>query len=267
MTFSLVTWNVNSLRLRWPLIERFLKKFSPNIICFQETKCPNHLFPLEAFEKFGYKYFVLHGQKAYNGVAILAQFPLTEELRKGYCNNSDARYVSVLFERFGKRIRLHNFYVPAGGYEPDPIKNPKFSYKIKFLEEMKSIHSDNEVDCSSILVGDLNVAPLENDVWSHKKMLGVVSHTPVETEALLKIMEYGAWIDLIRLHIPEHQKIYTWWSYRAINWEDADRGRRLDHIWSSKDLSCYLNSVEIFKEARGWQRPSDHVPIIAYFNF
>ena len=98
-------------------------------------------------------------------------------------------------------------------------------------------------------------------------MLKIVSHTPVETEGLLDVMARGNWHDLMRQYIPETEKLYTWWSYRAKDWDGADKGRRLDHIWSSKDLGPYLEKIEVLREARGWERPSDHVPVTARFNF
>jgi exodeoxyribonuclease III len=115
----------------------------------------------------------------------------------------------------------------------------------------------------AILVGDLNVAPLENDVWSHKQLLDVVSHTPVETEALETLRGEAGWVDAARHLTPEPEKIYTWWSYRAQDWAASDRGRRLDHVWVSPDLGGTLKSVDVARETRGWTRPSDHVPVTA----
>ncbi|PYE42265.1 exodeoxyribonuclease-3 [Rhizobium sp. PP-F2F-G20b] len=267
MTLSIATWNINSVRLRMPLVSDFLVRFQPDILCLQETKCPNDLFPVKAFEALGYGHMAMHGQKGYHGVATLSRLPLTELVdRRDYCGVGDARHLSVVFSHGPKRIRLHNFYVPAGGDEPDRTINKKFGHKLDFLEEMKLLHAETDAGVSSILVGDLNVAPLEHDVWSHKQLLKIVSHTPVETEGLTAIMTGGAWVDLMRQHTPSPEKLYTWWSYRAKDWEAADRGRRLDHIWSSADLSVHLQQVDIIKEARGWERPSDHVPVIATFD-
>ena len=134
-------------------------------------------------------------------------------------------------------------------------------------EEMKALQSQPELGISSILVGDLNIAPLEHDVWSHKPMLKIVSHTPVETDGLKAVIEEGNWLDLMRQCTPEPEKLYTWWSYRSADWAAANKGRRLDHIWSSPDLGPHLESIAIHKEARGWEKPSDHVPIVAQFEF
>jgi len=114
-----------------------------------------------------------------------------------------------------------------------------------------------------IVVGDLNIAPLENDVWSHKQLLKIVSHTPVETTGLTNAQKAGGWVDLIRQHIPPEEKVYTWWSYRAHDWELSNRGRRLDHIWTTPDLARRSQGIEILREARGWKQPSDHVPVLA----
>ncbi len=178
MALSIATWNINSVRLRLPLVESFLARFQPDLLCLQETKCPNELFPSAAFEAMGYPHMAFHGQKGYHGVATLSRLPLSELVdRRDYCGVGDARHLSVVFDHGAKRIRLHNFYVPAGGDEPDRTINRKFGHKLDFIEEMKLLHAESEAGISSILVGDLNIAPLEDDVWSHKQLLKIVSHT------------------------------------------------------------------------------------------
>jgi exodeoxyribonuclease-3 len=112
-------------------------------------------------------------------------------------------------------------------------------------------------------VGDLNVAPLEHDVWSHRQMSRVVSHTPIECDKLTAVARAGGWVDALRQHVPEPQKLYTWWSYRSADWVAANKGRRLDHIWVSDALGDRVSGIAIHREARGWERPSDHVPITA----
>lgn len=266
MALTVTTWNINSVRLRLPIVAEFLTRFSPDILCLQETKCQNSEFPLEPLKALGYEHILIHGQKGYHGVAIVSRLPLTEDYCTNYCGVGDARHISAIFERSGRRIRLHNFYVPAGGDEPDRTINPKFGHKLDFIEELKLLKADAEPGTSSILVGDLNIAPLENDVWSHKQLLKIVSHTPVETDGLKEVIRRGAWLDLMRQHRPEPEKIYTWWSYRAKDWDAADRGRRLDHIWSSADLGPHLEDIAVLREARGWERPSDHVPVTARFS-
>lgn len=265
MPFSIATWNINSVRLRLPLVQQFLQEHRPDVLCLQETKCPDELFPADAFAEIGYGNIAIHGQKGYHGVATLSRRPIELVEKRRFCGIEDTRHVSVRVNAGGKSILLHNFYVPAGGDEPDPETNPKFAHKLGFLEEMHRIPAMQDDGSASVLVGDLNIAPLETDVWSHKQLLKVVSHTPVETEGLEALREAGNWIDLMRQHIPPEEKLFTWWSYRARDWDAADRGRRLDHIWSSENISNALQDVAVLRHARGWERPSDHVPVIATF--
>lgn len=266
MPLTIATWNINSVRLRLPLVERFLAEYRPDILCLQETKCPDDLFPVKAFEKMGYPHLAISGQKGYHGVATIARRPVEIHERREFCGKGDCRHVATRFETGGRSILLHNFYVPAGGDEPDPDINPKFRHKLDFVAEMHGVPATDGAAEASILVGDLNIAPLENDVWSHRQLLNVVSHTPVETESLETMRRAGGWEDLMRIHTPEPERLYTWWSYRARDWEASDRGRRLDHVWSSQNLVGALGGIEILRSARGWDRPSDHVPVIARFN-
>ena len=263
MAFSIATWNINSIRLRMPLVERFLAENQPDVLCLQETKCPDDLFPFEPLRAAGYAHIAIHGQKGYHGVATISKHPLEVVEKRKFFNVDDTRHLSVKLKAAGKTVLLHNFYVPAGGDEPDPEINPKFRHKLGFVEEMRAIRAGHDGESASVLVGDLNIAPLEHDVWSHRQLLNVVSHTPVETTSFESMRAGGGWTDLMRLDVPETQKIYTWWSYRAQDWRAADRGRRLDHIWSSPNLAPQLAKIDILKEARGWDRPSDHVPVIA----
>ena len=266
MRFSIATWNINSVRLRQDLVASFLKMRQPDVLCLQEIKCQEAEFPAETFHALGYEHKAVHGQKGYHGVAILSRHPLTIIEKRKFCEIDDARHVSADIAVPGRTIRVHNFYVPAGGDEPDADINPKFGHKLKFVEEMKMIAADSAAH-PSILVGDLNIAPLENDVWSHRQLLKVVSHTPIETTNFEAMRHYGKWVDLMRQFTPEPEKIYTWWSYRSADWQNANKGRRLDHVWSSAGLSKNLKNIEILREARGWERPSDHVPVIASFQF
>jgi exodeoxyribonuclease III len=258
----LATWNINSVRLRAELVLDFLKTHAPDVLCLQETKCPDELFPAEGFQALGYVHQAIKGQKGYHGVAILSRLPIREKSAQVFCGKDDMRHISVTFEL---GLELHNFYVPAGGDVPDPEKNAKFAHKLGFLREMAECFSRQRDKRSApvALVGDLNVAPLENDVWSHKQMLDVVSHTPVETGLLGAVRESFDWIDVTRSIVPPEQKIYSWWSYRARDWAASNRGRRLDHIWVSPGLKGAVSEHAILRDARSWTRPSDHVPVMA----
>jgi len=267
MPFSITTWNINSVRLRLPIVLRLLAERQPDVLCLQEIKCPDELFPAEAFAAAGYPHIAFSGQKGYHGVATISRRPIEIVEKRDFCTKGDCRHLSVKVEAGGKKVLLHNFYVPAGGDEPDPEINPKFRHKLDFIEEMRGVHAGYDGESASVLVGDLNIAPLECDVWSHKQLLKVVSHTPVETEGLESMRIGGGWNDLMRQHTPPPERIYTWWSYRARDWQAADRGRRLDHIWSSPNMAAQLAAVTVLKDARGWDRPSDHVPVTAHFAF
>jgi len=266
MSLTVTTWNINSVRLRINLVAKFIKAVRPDVLCLQETKCPDDAFPLKRFKRLGYEHIALNGQKGYHGVAVISRVPFAKVDVQNFCGKTDCRHVSVAFgEGAGLKdeLTLHNFYVPAGGDEPDPHVNPKFEHKLSFLDEMYA-HAGLRPAAKqqAILVGDLNVAPLEHDVWSHKQMLKVVSHTPLECEKLNAARTIGGWIDTMRVHTPEPEKLYTWWSYRAQeNWKTADRGRRLDHIWVSRALKDTVSDFRILRDARSWERPSDHVPV------
>jgi exodeoxyribonuclease-3 len=267
MPLKITTWNINSVRLRINLVASFIKRTRPDVICLQETKCPNDAFPLKRFKRLGYDHAALNGQKGYHGVAVLSRLPFETTDVQSFCGKTDCRHIAVVLgERAGLKhpMTLHNFYVPAGGDEPDPAVNPKFEHKLSFLDEMYAHKGlrPARTDCA-VLVGDLNVAPLEHDVWSHNQMIKVVSHTPIECEKLTAARKAGGWIDSMRVLTPEPEKLYTWWSYRAADWRAADRGRRLDHIWTSDAVADRVSVIEIAKHYRGAERPSDHVPVTA----
>ncbi len=260
MDFKIVTWNINSIRLRENLICNYLKEEKPDVLCLQECKCENDLMPKKNFLKLGYNYFACSGQKSYNGVAIVSKYPLEEIKRIDFCNNGDARHISA---KIFKKLTLHNFYIPAGGDLPDRKINKKFDHKLKFLSEMSSFFK-NSSSKQIIILGDFNIAPLNDDVWSHKSLVNVVSHTAIEIEFLNKLKVSGNFEDIIRFHLPKG-KLYSWWSYRAKNWKKSNRGRRLDHIWVSKDLLEKTISSSISTHVRDWERTSDHVPVLTKF--
>ncbi len=258
------------MRLRIDLVTQFLKEYAPDVLCLQETKCPNDQFPLGEFRKIGYTSIAIKGQKGYNGVAILSRHPFEMQDAVDYCGKPDCRHISVKLgagAKSGKGVTIHNFYVPAGGDVADPELNEKFAHKLAFLANMEKFGTEGAATRrAEIIVGDLNIAPLEHDVWSHKQLLDIVSHTPIETTTLTRILETGGWHDGVRMLEPEPTKVYTWWSYRAADWTATNRGRRLDHIWHSADMSPALKSYHILREARGWERPSDHVPLTVTYD-
>ena len=257
---TIITWNINSVRLRLPLVLRLLQMRQPDVLCLQETKCPNELFPREAFGAAGYPHIEVHGQKGYHGVATISRLPMTDAHSRDYVAMGDTRHRTVTLEREGGPLRLHNFYVPAGGDEPDPAVNPKFDHKLRFIEEMRLLKAGD--GGSDVLVGDLNIAPEEADVWSTRQLRNTVSHTPVEREAMRSLIRDGGWHDLMRHGRPADEPVFTWWSYRNRDWRASNRGRRLDHVWGSADLPARLRGVDVMVDARDWDKPSDHVPVV-----
>lgn len=261
MTFSIATWNINSVRLREPIVAKLLQEEGPDVLCLQETKSPVEKIPTEGFAALGYPHMVARGQKGYNGVMILSKLPIEDVGDKDFASLGHARHVAG---RLGNGVTIHNFYVPAGGDVPDREVNEKFGQKLDYLTEMRDwFHGDKPE--RSILVGDLNIAPREDDVWSHKQLLKVVSHTPVEVNQLAETQDAGGWVDITRQDIPEGN-LYSWWSYRARDWSAADKGRRLDHIWATGDISNAGHGSRVLRHARGWEKPSDHAPVFATFD-
>lgn len=272
MRLRLATWNINSVRLRIGLVGQLAAERTPDVICLQEIKCLPEQFPLKEARALGYEHVEIHGQKGYHGVAVISRHPLTPVETRMFCDIDEARHQSVRVDLGGdgRDVLVHNFYVPSGGDEPNPEVNHRFAHKLGFVDEMRDWFAadtaDRQQDGRVVLVGDLNIAPSEHDVWSHKQLLNVVSHTPAETERLTRVFDDGRWVDVVRSSIPEPEKVYTWWSYRARDWRASNRGRRLDHIWAGAPLAGQAANVEILSDARSWEKPSDHVPVIADFD-
>jgi len=260
---KITTWNINSVRLRIAQVARFLKREAPDVLCLQEIKCRQSDFPATAFLKAGYQHHAVSGQAGYHGVAIVSRLPLEKIEKQTFCGKDDCRHIAASLPG---GVRVHNFYVPSGGDEPDPKTNEKFAHKLDFLNALAEWRDGFRPRAKSVLVGDLNVAPKEHDVWSHKQLLKVVSHTPVEVEMLDNALAAHKWLDVARELIPEPEKLYTWWSYRARDWRASNRGRRLDHIWVSPalkkaSLAGGRGAYVIHDDVRGWERPSDHAPV------
>jgi exodeoxyribonuclease-3 len=257
----IVTWNINSVRFRLGLVERLVAEIRPDVLCLQATKVADGLFPAEAFVEMGLPHIALAGMRHYNGVAILSRLPLDRVETFHWCGREDCRHIAA---RLPGGIEVHNVYVPAGGDVPDPVANPKFAHKLQFVDDMADWWpAARRADAPMVLVGDLNIAPLETDVWSHKQLLDVVSHTPVEVEKLARLQGSLGWVDAVRTFVPPSEKLYSWWSYRARDWSASDRGRRLDHIWVTPPLLPALRSADVLRPVRGWPpKPSDHVPVV-----
>ena len=261
MAFRLATWNINSVRLREGLVARLMRQEAPDVLCLQECKSPVDKMPLQSFADLGYHHVVARGQKGYNGVAILSKIPMVEVDARDFAGLGHARHVAGRLEN---GVTVHNFYVPAGGDIPDRAQNEKFGQKLDYLTEMRDFFRDTKPE-RSILVGDLNIAPREDDVWNHRQLLKIVSHTPIEIDHLHAVQESAGWVDVTRADIPQGL-LYSWWSYRAADWDGADKGRRLDHVWATPDIANAAHGSQILRDARGWEQPSDHAPVFAKFD-
>lgn len=258
---KIVSWNINSVRLRMPNIEAFIAAESPDVICFQEIKCQNAEFPEKAFRAAGFEHLAINGQRGgHHGVAIASRLPLDIVETPTLCREGHARVNAVRVAG----LELHNIYLPAGGDVPDAEKNDKFAHKLDFIARLGMHYGKTAKDGTPrVLVGDLNVAPHEQDVWSHKQLLKIVSHTPIETEALEKARKKGGFTDLARHIHNDDQRLYSWWSYRAKDWAASNKGRRLDHIWTT-DAATALTDMDSYRVHLGWRggwKPSDHAPI------
>ena len=251
------TWNINSVRLRADQVARFVREQAPDVVCLQEIKCREGEFPTQAFIDMGLPYLKIAGQKGSHGVAIASRLPLEDAPPLDVCREGHARCVGAVVSG----VEIHNFYIPAGGDTPDRTVNPKFDHKLDFYEKLTAEMARRDPKAPLLMVGDLNIAPGENDVFNHKYMLKVVSHTPIELEAMAALKASLGFVDLVRQAIPEPQKLFSWWSYRAADFRASNRGLRLDHAWASPGLAeHFTGAAQVHDTVREWERPSDHVP-------
>ncbi len=256
----LVTWNINSIRLRIDLLRQLDAVMAPDVLCLQEIKVDDPLFPLAECRAMGFDHVAFHGMKGYNGVAVLSRRPIEAERRLSWCDRDDRRHLAV---RLAGGVEVHCLYVPAGGDIPDPDINAKFAHKLDFVRQITDWYAaEVRPEDKVILAGDFNIAPLPTDVWSHRQLLSVVSHTPVEVELLNRWQAAVPFVDAVRHFVPPEEKLFTWWSYRSADWQANDRGRRLDHVWVTPALAPALRATLVAREARSWLRPSDHVPVM-----
>ena len=266
MRLRVVTWNVNSVRLRHEQVARFVADQGVDVLCMQETKCREGEFPTAAFVDMGLPHLAIRGQKGYHGVAIASRLPFEPGPDLGLCKNGHARDVSVKVAG----VEVHNFYIPAGGDIPDRELNPKFDHKLDFYERLTRAMAARDPKDPILITGDLNVAPGEHDVWNHKYMSKVVSHTPIELETMAALKASLGFTDLVRAAIPDPEKLFSWWSYRAADFRASNRGLRLDHLWASPGLDPAARtlgsvSARVHDTVREWERPSDHAPVSVDF--
>ncbi len=259
MKLRVATWNINSVRLRHEQVARFVAEQAPDVICLQEIKCREGEFPRQAFIDMGLPHLKIAGQKGWHGVAIASRLPIEDAPGLDVCREGHARCVSG---RIGG-VEVANFYIPAGGDTPDRALNPKFDHKLDFYARLTRLMAARDASAPLLLAGDFNIAPGEHDVWNHRHMSRIVSHTPIEIEAMAALKASLGFTDLVREAIPEPRKLFSWWSYRAHDFRASNRGLRLDHLWASPGLApgAVAASARVHDTVREWERPSDHAPV------
>jgi exodeoxyribonuclease-3 len=274
---KIVSFNVNSLRIRLDIINSLIESYNPDIICFQETKISQENdMPFDFFKKLGYIFFEyeLSSNKGHSGVLIVSKIEIYNKISINFLENNfqnigSERHISIDFKINNnsneyKIINLHNFYVPSGGSgeEENNLNSDKFYEKLRFLENMIKFFQTDQKEKYKIILGDINIAPFENDVFNHKMLLNVISHTKFETDAFQRLLLECDLIDSARIFFDNNKKIFTWFSYRSKNWKLSYRGRRLDHILISNNLKKFVKNFQILEEFREMIKPSDHCPIL-----
>lgn len=260
----IASWNINSVRRRVEQLGRLADETGADIICLQETKVADSEFPAAEISAMGYPYQAIAGFGGYNGVAILSKRPLNEIERHVHCERDDAQHISALVQvSSADALSINSVYVPAGGNVPDVDLNPKFAHKLQFVDAVADYFAGQFGFRDNLVVaGDLNIAPLPSDVWDHAKLARIVTHTPIEIEALERFKRSLNFIDALREVVPEGDPVFTWWSYRAANWKAVNKGGRLDHVWVSTSLKNKIRDVDVLSDVRNWNPPSDHVPLV-----
>lgn len=259
MSLKICSWNINSVRLRAQTVADFLEKNTPDLLALQEIKCQTHEFPKHVFSEIGYDYSYISGQKSWHGVALIAKRPMDILATPDFCRRGEARVQAIKLDG----ITLWNLYIPAGGDIADREESEKFDHKLTFYERLILALKAWPESEPLILLGDFNIAPGENDVWNHKYMLKFVSHTPIELLIFDEMIKTCGLIDPFRISFPEPQKIFSWWSYRAKDYQASNRGLRLDHILLNPAAAKRFahHTPIIHEQERAKPLPSDHVPI------
>jgi exodeoxyribonuclease-3 len=218
-----------------------IDRWDPDIICLQELKADTDMVPADAIAASGYEHQAIAAQPGYNGVAILSRLPLSDIENFTWAERPDARHIFARVASTG--IGVHCVYVPAGGDVPDRDANPKFDFKLRYLDDLADHFSGTYgFRDPMILAGDL-------------------THTEIEVAALERVKRSLNWIDTQRELVGEDDPVFTWWSYRAADWEATNKGRRLDHIWVTPGLKDDITDVEVLTAVRHWSPPSDHAPV------
>jgi exodeoxyribonuclease-3 len=252
----IATWNVNSVKARLETVIAWLKEASPDVVCFQELKCEDKAFPAQAFEELGYN-LAVHGQKTYNGVAILSKLPFDEVRTRlpGDDGDEQARYVEAVVSG----IRIASIYLPNG----NPVASEKYAYKLSWMDRLiahaKGLLAHEE---PFVLAGDYNVIPQAIDARNPADWVNDALFLPPTLAKFRELINLGL-TEAVRTLDPE-PGLYTFWDYQAGAWQ-KNNGIRIDHLLLSPQAADRLQSTRIDKHVRAWEKPSDHVPVLAQF--
>ena len=263
---QIATWNVNSIRTRLDQVQAWLQDAQPDLLCLQETKVDDPLFPHEVFEAQGYQVH-FHGQKAYNGVALVSRQPL-EDVRLGFTGElpEDAEALQLgeqkrVISALVNDIRIVNVYVPNGS----ALKSEKYPYKLEWLSCLnRYLSAQAKRDEPLCLVGDFNIALEARDIHHPERLTGGIMASELEREALLNVLG-DRLHDVFRVFEPDANH-WSWWDYRSGAW-DRDQGWRIDHIYLCDELLSQARSCVIHKHLRGHEKPSDHAPVTVDLNW
>jgi exodeoxyribonuclease III len=250
---KIASFNINGIKARLPRLLEWLAETRPQVACLQEIKCQDESFPAEEFAKLGYQ-AIWHGQKGFNGVAILADGVAPVEAHRGLAGDPDdehARYIEA--DAFGLRIAC--IYLPNG----NPVPGPKFDYKLRWMERLRQrMQALRRREQPTVVLGDYNVVPRDNDVWSPPAMAADALMQPESRDAYARLLHDG-WTDALGLHNPQGG-VWTFWDYQAGAWQ-RDRGFRIDHALLSPELADRLLASGVDKGHRGREKASDHAPV------
>lgn len=250
----IATWNVNSLRARLELVLAWLRQDGPEVVCLQETKATDDVFPAAALAEVGYE-AVFTGQKTYNGVAMLSRLPFSEVCRAlpDAPGDDEKRFIAATVNG----ARIVNVYVPNG----QAVGSAKFAYKLAWLEQLRTyLRTTYTLETPLVLCGDFNVAPEPRDVYDAAEVDGDVLFHPDERAAFARLLDWGL-RDALRLHRQEGE-LYSWWDYRAGAFR-RNRGFRIDHILVTPPVAARCTAVTLERDLRRQPKPSDHIPVVA----
>lgn len=254
---KIATWNINGVKARIDTVLSWLEQSQPDIACFQEIKSIDENFPREAFEALGYN-VETHGQKGFNGVAILSRLPFDEVNRglPGDDSDEQARFIEGVFSTVNGVLRVVSLYLPNG----NPVDTEKFPYKLSWMDRLEAWALERlTLEEPLVLAGDYNVIPMPQDCHDPAVWEGDALYRP-ESRAAFRRLTNAGFTDAMRA-TSDAPSSYTFWDYQAGAWQ-KNNGIRIDHLMLSPEAANHLRSVDVEKHVRAWEKPSDHVPVV-----